>query len=1010
MIQGKGSQVKRRGLPLLILILLVLLVLPQNPACAQGGVTINGDVRDRSTGNPIPYANVLVARSATGYFSNGLYVYGWQKVLQSETDPDGHFVLELLTKVNYKIYVYYDDPSTPGFDYIPSVKNILSSASGKMNLTFELWAGASLILDGEALFVETTEPSQSSYWVSDPDSGAAMLFGEYLLYYATGETNLNYFLGISQSQLIVPAEIPFMVRVESGIRVEGKAAIRVFCVDQPNHFVLGKGEAIHADLRAFSLPLSLSTVKTGFEENSRRVKDMEAKGFYLAVERQSLAKIESLALEAEQDLSRGDYGACFTELREAYLEVLNVQSWVAGAYVEASRSVLVLMPFLAFTATAISYLLFEKRTRKVLGLLAFYTAFLPALYLLYPGSCLVETSLFLEASLLSVVAVLGIAALAPRVLEDRVRRKDVPLRNMITPVFSIAKRSLRRRKLRFVLTLTSVMILVSSFIALTSFTTGFGLTFGQVSSRPGPSEGILVRTPKPPVSSVCLVVWKPGMPEKEGEIWLAPLPFSPLDNFSIQWFEERTETRLVAPKYENMPRRQHAKKYDPLGYVGSVPIFGLIGINPRAEAEVLRLNETIVEGGYLSDGDENGVLISRELKERLNTTVGETITLRTTGKTLELKIIGIFDDEKIENLKDLDDGSLLPWKIEAEKVETWTDEFLYIEKLTPCLANEILVVTWRTALEIDGIQLSRLDILLKEGTDLKEYAKMMAVNKGFRVWASTEDGIYLAELTSYFEGKGLPIAVPWGIVVLSVVVTMLNSLYERRREISIYSAVGMNPSHMTGLFLAEAAVIGIIGGGIGYLLGLGWYKAMSSLALAIQVKQKVSAVWVLGAIAVALAAVLVGGLMAIKGSVVLTPSLMRRWRMEKGSAKPMAYQEITLPIKVSESEAEAFLEYMVKSLEDHRYDLEFVTDWISRGTERREKGAAKTVEFTYREAGVPKKLYSRNKVLLTTEKGEDTYTVKLLSEGNIDIHRVGSLIRKIAMGWSIERGKPEKKG
>jgi len=996
--------------------LLVLLVLPQNLAPAQSGVTIDGDVRDHSTGNPIPHANVLVARSVTSYSPRGLPTTEWQKVSQLEADVAGHFVLELSIRVSYKIYVYYDDSSTPGFDYIPSVKSILASTPGKMNLTFVLWGGATLFLDEEALFVETTEPSQSSYWVSEPDSGAAMQFGEYLLHYASGETNLNYFLGISQSQLVVPANIPFMVRVESGTRVEGKAVIRTFSVDQPNHFTLGRGEAVHADLRAFCLPLSLSTVKAESARTSGMIEETEREGFYLAVERQSLAKIISLTLEAEQDLSQGAYGACFIELREAYLEVLNVQSWVAGAYVEASRSVFVLMPFLAFTATAISYLLFEKRTRKVLGSLAFYTAFLPVLYLLYPGSHLVEPSLFLEASLLSIVAILGITALSPRVLEDKVRRRDVPLRNMIEPVFSIAKRSLRRRKLRFALTLTSVMVLVSSFIALTSFTTGFGLTFGQVSSRPGPSEGILVRAPIPP--SITTVV----LMEKE-EIHLAPSWFFPLDNSSIQWFEARTETRLVAPRYENLPCRLY--RGETVGYLGGipiygdrsikwprsmVPIYGVIGVTPSAEAEILRLNETIVEGGYLSDGDDNGVLISRELKERLNATVGETITLRTSGKTLELEIIGIFDDKEFEDLRDLDGDFLLPRKIEAHGIGS--DGFtIYIEKLTPCLANETLVITWSTALKLEssGVSISRLDVLLKEGTDLKEYARTMALNRGFRVWASAEDGIYLAELASYFEGKGLPIAIPWGIVVLNMVVTMLNSLYERRREISIYSAVGMNPSHITGLFLAEAALIGVVGGGMGYLLGLGWYKAMSSLALAVQVKQKVSALWVLGAIAVALAAVLVGGLVAIKGSVVVTPSLMRRWRVREESTKPMAFQELTLPIKVSETEAERFSEHMVKGLEDHRYDMEFVTDWIRKGTERREKGVAKTVEFTYREAGVPKKFYSRNKVLLTTEKGEDTYTVKLLSEGNIDIYRIGSLVRKIAMEWSIERGKLEEK-
>jgi hypothetical protein len=979
----------KKGLSLLLLTILVLLVLPQNPVLSQKSVTIGGTVKDHDSGNLLPRADVLVAKNVLVAKMG----YTWQKVSQLETDQNGRFALNLSAKESYKIFAYYDDPSTPGFDYIPSAKSITTPSSGEMNLTFELWSGASLLLDGEALFVETTEASQSSYTVLDPDSGKVMQFDEYSLYYRAGEINLNYFLKFSQSQLIVPANIPFMVKVDP---IVGKSLTRSFLVDQPNHFILGKGEAIHADLRAFCLPMSISTVRTGADEVSKMVAEMESQGFYLAVERQSLSKITSLILGAEVDLNQCSYGTCFTKLREAYLEILNVRNSIAGASVEASRSVFLLLPFLAFTATATSFLLFEEKTRKVVGSLAFYAAFLPALYLLYPGSSLVNSSLFIGVSLLSIVFILGITTISPRVLEDRVRRRDVPLQNMVAPMFSIAKRSLRRRRIRSALTFLSVMILVSSFIALTSFSAGFGLTFGRVSSQPGPLSGLLVRALKP--------LTLPGSTHLPDEIGVEPwdvLWYPPLDNSSIGWFEDQPDTILVAPKMESLPLKL------PLGSVGGTSIFGIIGIVPSAEEQILGLDKLIVEGRYLRDEDDDCVLISTGLKKLLNVEVGANLTF----SGFHLKVVGVLDDGRVEDLRDLDGQSLLPEKIVVKDIIVTDTETIYILGLASCRPNETLVVNWRTAAELQskGIYLSRVDILMREGENLKERAKEVALQKGFRAWASTEDGIYLAELASYFEGKGLPIAVPWGIVVLSVVVTMLNSLYERKREIFIYSAIGMSPSHIAGLFLAEVAVIGVIGGGVGYLLGLGWYKAMSSLTMAIQVKQKVSALWVLAAIAVSLAAVLTGGLAAIKGSVVITPSLMRRWRVEKGAIKSIDLQELTLPIKVSGAEVEEFSKYMINSLEAHRDDLDFVTSWIRERTEKGERGFARTIEFTYRQAGGPPRFYSRNRVILTAEEGKDTYTVKLLSQGNIEIRRIGSLIRKITMSWSIERGKLEEK-
>ena len=982
---------KKSSVLILLIFSIVLIALPQPPILSEQQVTLEGVVKEHSTGKTIPQANIIVIRRYYYRYSRWRSEISWRKVFQGEVDSNGYLVLELSGGESYIIYTYYDDPLTPGFDYVPSMKRIQTPSSGRLNITFELWEGATMFLEGEALFVETTETPQLSYSVLEPDSGEAIQYGDYVLYYGEGTMAHNYYLGLSPNLVIVPAGIPFVVNVDSAIKVGGETITRDFLIDMPSHFVLGKGEAVHIDMRGFSLPLSLSTVRVEASEIGSMIDEKEAEGFYLAVERQRFALITSLTLEAEKDLNQSAYEASFTKLRGAYVEISNLRNWLNSMHTEALRSVFLLILFLAFTAATTSHLLFEERFQKICGASAFYAVFLLVLYLLYPGSRLVESSLFLEASLILLPTILGLATLLPRVLKGREVRGRVPFRNMVLPIFSIAKRSLRRRRLRFTLTLISVMILVSSFITLTSFTTGFGLTFRQVSGCLDSPRGILIRAPKPPTI------------EEEKLFW-----FSPLDNSSIGWFEARPETHLVIPKYENMPYPQYREAYTPIGYVEKVPVFGIMGVVPSAEAEVLPWNETIVEGRYLNDGDENGVLISVKLKERLNTTVGESLTLEASGKTLRLKIIGIFDDESLEDLRDLDGQSPLPRKIiETGRIEMDNSPDIVIKGLAPCLAEETLVVTWRTVAEIEGIELSRLDILLEAGEDLKEYANKMALNKGFRVWASTEEGVYLAQLASYFEGKGLPIALPWLIVVLNVVVTMLSSLHERRRDIHIYSSIGMNPSHISGIFLAEAAVIGVLGGGIGYLLGLGWYRGMSLLTLALQVRQKTSALWVLAAIAVSMAAVLVGGLIALRGSVVITPSLRRKWRIEGGGAASTEPLELTLPVRVTEVEVEIFVEFVMKALRSHMNDWALVTSRIRESMEELGETSIRRVEFIYRSENTKfGGIYTKNDVLLRREKDSEVYTVKLSTRGNLEgVHKAGSFIRKIIMEWSIERGK-----
>ncbi len=61
--------------------------------------------------------------------------------------------------------------------------------------------------------------------------------------------------------------------------------------------------------------------------------------------------------------------------------------------------------------------------------------------------------------------------------------------------------------------------------------------------------------------------------------------------------------------------------------------------------------------------------------------------------------------------------------------------------------------------------------------------------------------------------------VPLMIAGLILFNTMLSTVYERKSEIAIYNAIGLNPRHIFVFFLAEALVYGVIGAIGGYLIG-----------------------------------------------------------------------------------------------------------------------------------------------------------------------------------------------
>ncbi len=67
--------------------------------------------------------------------------------------------------------------------------------------------------------------------------------------------------------------------------------------------------------------------------------------------------------------------------------------------------------------------------------------------------------------------------------------------------------------------------------------------------------------------------------------------------------------------------------------------------------------------------------------------------------------------------------------------------------------------------------------------------------------------------------SGVPnILIPIIISICIVLNTMIGSVYERKREIAIYTSVGLAPSHVSFLFIAEAMAFAVLSVVMGYLL------------------------------------------------------------------------------------------------------------------------------------------------------------------------------------------------
>lgn len=959
-----------------------LLISPRANAVTM--LEFDGLVND--DGQPIPDAQIQIHVQVR----RGRYSSRWEKLPVVRSNQDGSFTLRLEEDKYHLIIVSHRNGVTGEYDYVPYGVYMTPKNDGT-KLDVELDRCGYINVKGQAYLIESTAVPTTSIKVLDEVSGDAINSGSVTLIYGSSgvfSDNLN----IPRDTVLVPGDQKFMLEVTSNIKTGNRVRSHELVI---NEFKEGvpSGEHVEIDLRKYVLPNSLIEVRNGTDATSKLILEKEEEGFFLAVERQRLSGVIRLTDEAESWIASGSYDIAFTRLREAYLELTDVTRLLNGMINDAMNSVYLLVGFMAITATIISSIVYDDNLRKIGLSSIIYMVLLVAFYMLHPGSGLITISEFLKIGTVSFGVVSAIGFMIPSFLSEG--GVNTSLRNVAVPILSVAKRGLRRRWLRFGLTLTTVLLLVASFISLTSFSSGYGLSLKVVTNQPLYSKGILLRTPNPPPE-------KAAAPFSGGNGVSGP---APLEYELIKWLEETESPDQVISKYMNYPQRQYREAYNPFARLEGTPIFGVMAINPSQEAEVNQLDGAIIQGEYLTNTGQDTVIISEKLAERLKKVVGDTVRLTAQEKALDLLIVGLFNDKALEEIVDLDGQSILPQKIiEWERIEFDGPDYV-VEALAYCDADEVVIINQVTGTNLSGLWLNRVIMTFEDGLDLVEYAEKTALTRGLRVWASTSEGIFFAQLAGYYEGKGFPILIPWIIVVLNVIITMLNSYYERRHEVMIYSSIGMNPHHISGIFLAEAGVIGIVGGCGGYILGLAAYKLIYFVTPTLQVAQKVSAFWSVAAVGISMAAVMIGGMVALRNSTAITPSLRRRWRanMDRDSD---AFK-LELPIHVLEDEVEEYLSFLTEQLQRTRKASGFTTRNVKITKPIEKKWV---IGFVYGSADPTiSAIYTRNK--LTIEKVPDgTFHTSLDSVADrTGMQAVGSYLRRITLDWSLLRSEKENK-
>jgi putative ABC transport system permease protein len=207
---------------------------------------------------------------------------------------------------------------------------------------------------------------------------------------------------------------------------------------------------------------------------------------------------------------------------------------------------------------------------------------------------------------------------------------------------------------------------------------------------------------------------------------------------------------------------------------------------------------TYSQGGPIGPTDNGSVVVGSDLVNKLGAKVGGTVTVR--GE--QFKVAGIMD-------KTLTGPDTSVWM-------TLTDaQRIFVSDLPEVYRNGL-----------NGADLvTSFVVYPTKGTDPEALAT--AINAAVPGVSATGPSAFKDQIASV---TGIFNAILYGIAIISLVVgglsvinTMTMSVSERTREIGVRKAIGASDGQIVRQFLAEAGVIGLIGGLSGLLLG--WIAA-----------------------------------------------------------------------------------------------------------------------------------------------------------------------------------------
>ncbi|HEX5322466.1 MAG TPA: FtsX-like permease family protein, partial [Capsulimonadaceae bacterium] len=373
----------------------------------------------------------------------------------------------------------------------------------------------------------------------------------------------------------------------------------------------------------------------------------------------------------------------------------------------------------------------------------------------------------------------------------------------------------------------------------------------------------------------------------------------------------------------------------------STDVKGVAGLTPQ-EADVTHPQTTLIAGRWFTAGDVYSAIIPDNVAGSLGITPRDVGRATLTFSGQEYTVIGIVDGKKFANIRDLDNEEITPVDFIAmasqgqnqqsqSQAQQGFEEYLHLDP------ENVLFVPYKTLISLNG-DLRSVAINFHDENTVQAVLKDLMPRLDLNLYAGIGNHNYRYSAIGATTSKDLvTVIIPILIAALIVLNTMLGSVFERVKEIAIFSSVGLSPGNIAMLFFAESLVYAVIGSVAGYLIGQGISKLITIFNILPGLYLNFSSTSAVLSTFTVVAVVLLSTIYpARKASQVATPAVDRTWKLPEPDGDVWT---IMLPFAITGNQAEGVNGFLAEWF--HSYEEQSIGDFLTQDIK------AATTNFEY---------------------------------------------------------------